>query len=97
MVTETGLVNRFPICFEQSWKVMKELLLMHGYDEGKTGSPRMIIRLAYSAGMIEDEKGWIELLDKGNEVAHSDNEGVAASIIGHTKNTYLALIETLQR
>ena len=54
---------------------MKELLLMHGYDEGKTGSPRMIIRLAYSAGMIEDEKGWIELLDKGNEVAHSDNEG----------------------
>ncbi len=104
VVTETGLVNLFSICFEQSWKVMKELLLMHGYDEGKTGSPRMIIKLAYSAGMIEDEKGWIELLDKRresaysyNEEKHSYNEEVAASIIEHTKKTYLALFESLQK
>lgn len=97
VVTETGLVNLFSICFEQSWKAMKELLLKHGYDEGKTGSPRMIIKLAYSAGMIRDEKGWIELLDQRNEVAHSYNEEVAASIIENTKKTYLALFETLQK
>lgn len=57
VVTETGLVNLFSICFEQSWKTMKEILEHHGYDESRTGSPKMIIKLAYRAGMIQDEEG----------------------------------------
>lgn len=95
VVTETGLVNLFSICFEQSWKVMKELLEKHGYSESKTGSPKMIIKLAYSAGMIQDEAGWIELLDRRNEVSHSYNEEVAVRIIESTKEKYLLLFENL--
>lgn len=97
VVTETGLVNLFSICFEQSWKVMKEILERQGYGEGRTGSPKLIIKLAYSAGMIQDEKGWLEILDKRNEIAHSYNEEVAAGIIEKTKETYLALFETLEK
>ena len=80
VVTQTGLVNLFIICFEQSWKVMKDKLERHEYGEGRTGSPKMIIKLAYQAGMIQDEKAWIDLLDKRNEAAHSYNENVAAEI-----------------
>ena len=29
-VTMTGLVGLYEICFEQSWKMMKELLEQHG-------------------------------------------------------------------
>ena len=32
----TGLVGLFEVCFEQSWKMMKEILESHGYeDEGQ--------------------------------------------------------------
>lgn len=97
IVTETGLVNLFSICFEQSWKAMKEVLENHGYDESKTGSPRMIIKLAYQAGMISDEEGWLKLLDQRNEVAHSYNEEVALSILEQTKEQYMKLFEELYR
>lgn len=97
IVTETGLVNLFSICFEQAWKAMKEVLENHGYDESKTGSPRKIIKLAYQAGMISDEEGWLKLLDQRNEVAHSYNEEVALSILEQTKEQYMELFDELYR
>lgn len=97
VVTETGLVHLFSICFEQSWKAMKEILEDHGYGESRTGSPKMIIKLAFSAGMVKDESGWIELLDMRNEVSHSYNAEVAETIIEKTKSRYLALFEALEK
>ena len=46
----TGLVALYEICFEQSWKAIKELLEENGASEGKTGSPKMIIKAAYQMG-----------------------------------------------
>ena len=54
-VVITGLVGLYEICFEQSWKMMKEILEIHGYAEGATGSPKIILKTAYKAGMIRDE------------------------------------------
>ncbi len=34
-VVLTGLVALYEICFEQSWKAMKEILEIHGYEEGR--------------------------------------------------------------
>lgn len=87
-------VNLFAVCFEQSWKAMKEILENHGYS--RTASPKMIIKLAYSAGMIQDEESWLELLDQWNEVAHSYNEETALVVIEKTKETYLAMFEALK-
>lgn len=96
VVTQTGLVNLFVICFEQSWKAMKEILEEHGYGEGKTGSPKMIIKCAYQAGMIQDEKGWRDLLDMRNLAAHTYSEAVATDIIERTKGYYIALFAALE-
>ena len=52
-VVLTGLVGLYEICLEQSWKMMKEILEIHGYEEGATGSPKIILRTAYRAGMIK--------------------------------------------
>ena len=46
-----GMVGLYEICFEQSWKAMKEILENYGYAEGATGSPRAILKTAYKAGM----------------------------------------------
>lgn len=55
-VVLTGLVALYEICFEQSWKAMKETLENDGVSESQTGSPRQILKLAYQMGMITDEE-----------------------------------------
>lgn len=95
-VTETGLVALFEICFEQSWKAMKEVLEYHGYDDSKTGSPRMIIKLAFSAGMIKDEEAWLSALSSRNDVTHSYNEEIALGIIRRTSDLFLDIFNDLK-
>ncbi|MCU6695303.1 HI0074 family nucleotidyltransferase substrate-binding subunit [Laedolimicola ammoniilytica] len=84
----TGLVGLYEICFEQSWKAIKELLDMNGAPEGKTGSPKLILKTAYQMGMIQDEQLWLEALQARNNVAHAYNKAVALDIINSAKQSY---------
>ena len=94
-VEMTGLVGLFEVCFEQSWKAMKELLEENGFAESRTGSPKMILKTAYQAGMIQDEELWLDALASRNNVAHSYNEGIAMDIISQTKERYFCMFEKL--
>lgn len=95
-VVKTGLVGLFELCFEQAWKAMKEVLTDHGYSEARTGSPRMIIKIAFAADMISDEAEWLSALDARNEITHSYNEEIALEIINSTKNIYVDLFKELK-
>ncbi len=87
-VTLTGLVGLYEICFEQSWKMMKEILENHGFEEGATGSPKLILKTAYKAGMIEDAELWLQALQERNNVSHSYNEKVALEIVRLAKEKF---------
>ena len=50
VVTRTGMVALFQICFEQSWKAMKEILEEQGYTEFALGSPKRVIRRCLAGG-----------------------------------------------
>ena len=91
-----GLVALYEICFEQAWKAMKEILEDNGFSGARTGSPKMIIKTAYSAGMIRDEETWLEALTDRNNVSHSYNKKIALSIIGNTKEKYVEMFEQLK-
>ena len=91
----TGLVGLFEVCFEQSWKAMKEILEANGFAEGRTGSPKQILKTAYSAGMIEDEDMWLDALVSRNNVAHAYNKDIALEIVRSTKDKYFKLFEAL--
>jgi len=95
-VTQTGIIALFEICFEQSWKVMKAVLEEHGRSPQKTGSPRMIIKLAFSAGMIDDEETWLELLKTRNTLTHTYDEEMATESIKVIKSSYIGLFERLR-
>ena len=84
----TGLVGLFEVCFEQSWKMMKEILELHGYEEGATGSPKIILKTAYKAGMIKDEEIWIRALQERNNVTHSYNKRIALGIVMRAKESF---------
>jgi nucleotidyltransferase substrate binding protein (TIGR01987 family) len=92
----TGMVALFEICFEQSWKAMKEVLDKCGFTEGKTGSPRQIIKKAYQVEMIADENVWLEALDSRNNVAHAYNQEIAQDIVKQTKEKYYQMFLNLK-
>ena len=87
-VVLTGLVGLYEITFEQSWKMMKEILEIHGFAEGATSSPKMILRTAYKAGMIKDEELWLSALQERNNVTHSYNRKIAMGIITQVKQKF---------
>ena len=95
-VVVTGLVGLFEICFEQSWKMMKEILTEHGYSESATGSPRMILKTAYAAGMIKDEELWLKALQDRNNAAHAYNEVIALDIIADAKEKFYDMFRELK-
>ena len=95
-VVITGLVGLYEICFEQAWKAMKELLEGSGFAERKTGAPKMVIRTAYSAELIQDEEGWLRALADRNNVTHAYNSDIAKTIIRHTKEEYVPMFEKLK-
>ena len=92
-----GMVGLYEICFEQSWKAMKELLENFGYAEGATGSPRTILKTAYKAGMISDEELWLDALVSRNNVAHAYNQAIAMDIIRQTKEKYYDMFIQLEK
>jgi nucleotidyltransferase substrate binding protein (TIGR01987 family) len=96
-VVLTGLVGLYEICFEQAWKTMKEILEMHGYEEGATGSPKMILKTAYKAGMIKDDVLWLSALQERNNVAHSYNSNIAISIVIKAKAEFYDMFCELQK
>lgn len=92
----TGLTGLFQICFEQSWKAMKECLEQAGFPEGDTGSPRMILKTAYQAGMILDETLWLSALSTRNDVAHAYKKEIALKIVSDTKERFYPMFEALK-
>ena len=96
VLTLTGSAALFEKCFEQAWKAMKEILQEHGYGEGQTGSPKQILKLAYSAGMIQDEKKWLAMLVSRNDVTHSYNEEIALALVKRVKEEYIDLLDVLR-
>lgn len=93
----TGLVALYEICFEQSWKAVKEILQENGFAEGQTGSPRQILKTAYQAGMIKEEEIWLRALVARNNVAHAYNQKVALDIVQQTKAEYYEMFCELKK
>ena len=97
ILEETGLIAMFEICFEQAWKVLKEILEDEGYRESKTGSPRQILKLAYSAGILSNEEIWLEILSDRNILSHVYDSSKAKITVEKIKEKYLAEFKNLKK
>lgn len=95
-VEMSGLVALYEICFEQAWKAMKEILEQQGFAEERTGSPKIVLKTAFAAGMIGDEELWMTALNARNNVTHSYNKEIALDIINQTKDKFYQMFEALK-
>lgn len=63
-----GLIQFFEVTFELAWKTLSDRLKHDGFDAA--ANPRQVIRLALSAGLIDDGQTWIDMLDDRNKMSH---------------------------
>ena len=76
----SGIIDKFFIQFELGWKMLKELLKYEGKAVGATGSPRAIIKEAYSIYDFLEEGIWLEMLENRNDLAHIYDGGKARKL-----------------
>lgn len=79
----SGIIDKFFIQFELGWKVLKELLKYEGKNVANTGSPREILKAAYTIYDFIDEGIWLSMLKSRNDMTHI-YDGNAAKELVHT-------------
>ena len=85
----SGIIDKFYIQFELGWKVLKELLRYEGRAEGNAGSPRTVIKAAYTVYDFIDETLWLSMLRERNDTAHMYDEEAALRLVRHILRDYI--------
>ena len=93
---QAGIVALFKICYEQAWKMTKELLEYHGLNPDEFSSPRPITKLAFQHKMINDQKTWLDMLDSRNELTHTYSEEDSFEAINKIRTQYVPLFIALR-
>lgn len=90
-----GVVSKFTLTFDLSWKVLKDLLVeYYGANDFPLGSPRSNFEAAFSTGLIEDNHVWFEMLKLRNQLAHDYNSKLALASCKTIIDTYLPFFES---
>ncbi len=78
----SGIIDKFFIQFELGWKVLKELLRYEGSGTARTGSPRAVLKEAFTVYDFIDERLWLCMLKDRNDMTHIYNGAAAAQLAG---------------
>ena len=62
-----ALVQAYEVCFELSWKVLKDYLAENGLP---VYLPKEVIKEAFNKNVIENGQIWIDMLDARNAASH---------------------------
>lgn len=92
----SGIRNKFFLQLDLSCKVLKELLQYEGKSIGSTGSPRSIIKAAYSIWDFIDEELWLEMLKARNDLSHMYNEAAARDLVENIFHKYIGEFQKLR-
>ena len=90
-VVRDSAIKRFELCFELSWKTLKDFLREEGIF---CRSPRSCLKEAFSIGLIEDEEEWLSILEDRNLSVHTYVEILADELYSRLKN-HLKTMKTL--
>ena len=91
-----GVIQRFEFTFELAWKSLKEYML----DQGSTAPlqfPKQVLREAYAAGLIDDDRLWVDMLEARNSTSHIYDDRQAAAVMSDIQQHYLQTLLALAR
>jgi nucleotidyltransferase substrate binding protein (TIGR01987 family) len=82
---QDAAIQRFEFTVELYWKVLKKFL---AHEKILAKTPREVLRQAYQAGLIQDEKFWLTMLDDHNQTSHAYQEDEAKRIFKNIQGYY---------
>lgn len=91
-----GIINKFTLQFELSWKLFKELLAYEGISSYSTGSPREIIKAAYKCYDFIDEDVWLSMLKARNTITHIYDSQQAQTMIQEIITKYIPEFQKIE-
>ncbi len=80
-------IQRFEFTYELSWKLLKAFLSYSGISD-EINTPRQVFKSAYSFGLLEDGKVWIEMIEDRNLTSHTYDQKIAKMIFEKIKEKY---------
>ena len=81
-----GLVQRFELTHELSWKLMKAYAEYQGYDG--IGGSRYATRKAFEMNLIPDGQIWMDMIKSRNETSHNYNGDIASDVVDNILNVF---------
>lgn len=93
----SGIVDKFALQFELSWKLLREALSYEGVAEAQSGSPRDILKAAYAAYDFIDEEVWLEMLRSRNTAMHLYDGEAALRQAQRVLDVYIPVFSQLDR
>lgn len=92
----SGIIDKFFIQFELSWKVLKELLRYEGKSAANSGSPREILKAAYSVYDFIDEDIWLDMLKSRNDMTHIYDGEAAKRLVDMIPGKYIPAFKLME-
>jgi nucleotidyltransferase substrate binding protein (TIGR01987 family) len=92
---QSGIIDKFFIQFELSWKLLKELLRYEGNPMDATGSPREILKAAYACYDFVDEEIWLDMLRNRNDLTHIYDSEKSKRLVRHILDQYIPTFQKL--
>ncbi len=91
-----GVVQRFEYTFELAWKCLKDYLVWSGQDLIER-TPRHVIKVGASVGIVEDGQTWIDMLERRNLLSHTYNEEMFEAAVVDLRDQFGHALRQLAR
>lgn len=91
----SGIIDKFSMQFELAWKLLQKVLRYEGRLEAAVGSPRGIIKAAYSAYDFVDENVWLRMLADRNAAEHVYDSEMAMRLVNDINGEYISVFDKL--
>lgn len=90
---QAGIVQRFEILIELSWKVLKDYLENQGYDDVKNA--KKAIRQAFQDKIITKAETWMSALQLRNLTSHTYDEEILKEVVTFVTNDFYPIVRDL--
>jgi len=87
-----GTIKRFELCYELSWKLIKEYLADMGII---CKNPRDCFKSAFSNNLIDNEDTWLKMIEDRNYLVHTYTFEESRKIFKHIKDAYVGSFKYL--
>lgn len=87
-----GVIKRFELCYELSWKLIKYYLADKGLI---VNNPRDSFKAAYQNNLINNEEIWLKMIEDRNILVHTYNSTQSREIFSNITEEYLKSFDYL--